>query len=863
MTTNIAISNCAVDATTAPPGKTDVLPNTSIIRAGVTTNSPTLTQNIDNFGDATTVVPTGSFCTVNELIWAVRMAVEGRAYGTPPVDAGGKVTLANGGSRGDFTHSYKPANGGALVDVDSDSFGPFKADITNPAGGPIAGYVGWTGWTLYDTFPLTGDNDPSGIVTQVYRALNKDGVSYKYSIFRWNLLLSEINITSCEAWDKVTRTSTNETHTFFDSSPIPYKLNETKLVLMINPRWLVLQSIIYDEPSVWAGVFETAREDITDVATSTNPGLPCWGWISSTLWSLGAKSYLEKPMGGGAGATGTATASDYTLLSMPRTKSGATGFGAAKGWGADYGVAQYPNWLTSTTPAFVTYLSNDNVGNKFQANSWDTTKRLVLPIKPIHDYAANFVANYGTIFGLKVLAPIGPMMTKIKVNTDADGNYTPVVTSTSTKIHWLLNTHHKASGGAVASGSDSNSWFQNTQLGITNINTSPNKPFALVNVGSICYAIAVAGGQLNKFLKINLVTQQVDVIFDLLTSSASKITIPTLSPADITDLGLATGNETAVPTLFFDIKYDGDQYIYLTTDVGLIRYRITDGKWVNRNKVGPGCQAISLTASKIYVAPKTASPAPKIYSLNRADFSWQPQSTDILLTDFTDDVIMTDACTGTDGSVYFTPVIPATSNGYSTRYRLIKIDPAGVVSYHPFTVGTGNLATRQAALQVLDSNNLLLWQATGDGGACTLYAVRINTTKMTMMKSIDTIQSTGIALAGAGIISSKRIQHAKIQGVIIAAPYYVTTIGSYATLQLCSQSTSNTLGVLSAVAGLNGVVNITDTISPAGNNLFVWDGVRFYGNTDSSLHIFSKLNNESCFSDGSKNILLGQVTLPA
>ena len=863
MTSNIAISNCA--GATLPSGKTDQLPNTTIIRAGVTTT--------DNFGDVantstvsvsnpigntlaiTGVVtngvpaaPFGAFCTATELIWAVRMAVEGRSYGTLPDPAG--TGAAKLGTRGAFTHSYTPT----ANDVDAESFGPQGLEST------LA--VGWTGWVLYDTFPIAGDGDPSCIATQVFRSKNKDGFSYKYAIFRWNLLLNEINITSCEAWDKVTRTSTNETHSYFDSSPIPYKLNETKLVLMINPRWLVLQSIIFDEPSVWSGVFETAREDITDVATATNPGLPCWGWISSTLWSLGAKTYLDKPMGSGAGLVGTVTASDYTLINMPRTKSGATGFGAAKGWGADYGVAQYPNWLTTgtTSAAFVTYLSNDStVGNKFQANSWDTTKRLVLPIKPIHDYGANFVANYGTIFGLKVLAPIGPMMTKIKVNTDDDGNYTPVITSTSTKIHWLLNTHHKASSGTTA---DSNSWFQNTQLGVTNIylNGATMKPLMLVNVGSYCYVLAESGtapatvgsGVANKFLRVNQSSQLVE---DLTPTAFPTYTAPQLST-----MGVLSGSETGIPASFTDIRYDGDQFVYLATNTGLIRYNISTGDMINRVKQTVGGQAIAFTASRIYLAPALSSATPKIYSLDRATFAWRESSTDILLTNFTDDVIMVDACTGADGSVYFTPVLPNAAS-YQTRYRLIKIDPAGVVSYHTFAAATQNLLTQQAGLQVLDNSNLLLWQATGAGTACTLYVQRINTTKMT--KQTDTTPNS-ISLGGTqGINPGKRIQFAKIQGVVIAAPYFTGTIGSYATLQLCSQSTSNVLGELKPVAGLSGTVNIPNATTPTGGNLFHWDGVRFYGNTENNLHIFSKLNSESCFSDGSKNILLGQVTLPA
>lgn len=325
-------------------------------------------------------------------------------------------------------------------------------------------------------------------------------------------------------------------------------------------------------------------------------------------------------------------------------------------------------------------------------------------------------------------------------------------------------------------------------------------------------------------------------------------------------MGVLSGSETGIPASFTDIRYDGDQFVYLATNTGLIRYNISTGDMINRVKQTVGGQAIAFTASRIYLAPALSSATPKIYSLDRATFAWRESSTDILLTNFTDDVIMVDACTGADGSVYFTPVLPNAAS-YQTRYRLIKIDPAGVVSYHTFAAATQNLLTQQAGLQVLDNSNLLLWQATGAGTACTLYVQRINTTKMT--KQTDTTPNS-ISLGGTqGINPGKRIQFAKIQGVVIAAPYFTGTIGSYATLQLCSQSTSNVLGELKPVAGLSGTVNIPNATTPTGGNLFHWDGVRFYGNTENNLHIFSKLNSESCFSDGSKNILLGQVTLPA
>jgi hypothetical protein len=471
-----------------------------------------------------------------------------------------------------------------------------------------------TGWTYYDAFwggqdGTAGSNSP--IYTQVFRSVNKDGITAKNIVLRYNTKEQVINATTYQYWDtqanydngtisttavvsptatapsgnsvitvssatsiavgqqvygssnvsplttvtaingtaitlstpivgslssttlnfaNMLHTGTNEAWTYFDSAPVSYNLTACDLIINVSPRWCILHSYLFGEPTMWAGVVETAREDILDTPVAKSP---CWGWVSSTLWALGASNISPTAA---TKSLVSGTGNDHTLISMPKTKIGNSGVAAAKGWGADYGVTSVPTWLANTAGPMIYHLGTNalNPLGKFNANAWDSSRRLTLPIKPIGDFGLQTVTNYGQIYGMKVLAPVGQNMNKINLAVDSDGNSN---TAASDRSHWLLNCHYK--------GTDGNNYF--TTTGITNAQWAvASKPLGMVSVGSMIYYFSAT-----TIGKVDIVTG-----------------------GDFTIISGQTG--------FTDIKYDGERYVYVTSStpaIGIIKIDIANDNY--------------------------------------------------------------------------------------------------------------------------------------------------------------------------------------------------------------------------------------------------------------------------------------------
>jgi hypothetical protein len=406
-----------------------------------------------------------------------------------------------------------------------------------------------TGWTLADSFwgyntkTTTRDaTTASPIFTQVFKSPCADGNSTKNIIVRYNTLTQEILTTTCEKYTVATRAITNEAYTFMDCAPVHYNLSYSDVIIMVNPRFLVFHSYIATAPDLWSGVFECAREDVNDVAGSGYPdtnstGYPCWGWMGSTSMGLGALIETGKTFG-------TDGVNAGPLWSMPRTVGGNTGISAAINYAVNLGIDTYPS-----PQAVTTYnLTNSALRpvnraivdtTKFTSNKWSVNK-LILPIKPIVGFKDAQSGNYGQLYGIKMLAPIGYNMNQINVTVDSDNNGSATGTS---KRHWLLNTHQKLP--LVNNYRDSGQWV--TDLVTTN---GSLKGVRHISIGSAIYiigsntAITNNGGVLQKFNRFTRV---------------------------MTTLSLG-GNNSQI----YDIVFDGERYIYFTRGSAIIyRFDIT------------------------------------------------------------------------------------------------------------------------------------------------------------------------------------------------------------------------------------------------------------------------------------------------
>lgn len=649
------------------------------------------------------------------------------------------------------------------------------ADFAGAVSDAITGVnpVRTTGWSSYDTFT-------SGITyTQVFRSLNKDGTTYKNAILRWNTMQQEVNITTCETWDPINHIAQNEAWTYFDSSPIPYRLDSTDFLIFVNARWLMLHAYMANEPTAWAGVFETAREDVADTAANM---YPCWGWISSSLWMLGSTSYSAKPL----------ATNDYTLINFPRTRSGNTSFNAAKGYAADYGVAQYPHWLATTNGPFINYLGNQN--NKFIANTWDVTKRLVMPIKPIADYTATNITNYGQIFGLKVLSPAGQNMNKIQVNADSDGNYTQ---SGTLSDHWILNNHHKYMS------SDNASWFTNANWVATNL-TVGFRPEFIASNGTFYY---VTGGvTTNNLWKVNIL--------------------------------LGTTTNISTTTSYYDIKFDGERYMYIGTANGLTRLDTRDDSLTNL-AISGGVFAFAINATHIVCTPYTTSATPVVTRVLRSTFAVDSSNGSITLATFTESVRMTDALTDLDGNVHFVPAVATAANFKITK--IVSATPASPI-YATFYQTICN----NASLQLLDSTNIVLWQSTT---ASNIRSTQYNPRLMSQTTSTNVGYSTGST-------NQHKMTTAKIQGVLFACPRSSTSSCTNALLSLGNTITGSIGTPVMSVENYGTPLNMTYA---SANPFIFWDGARIASNFETGIRVWANVNGANIYN----GVTVGQVAILA
>ena len=671
-----------------------------------------------------------------------------------------------------------------------------------------------SGWTLFDSF-WGGQNATAGtaspVYTQVFRSLNADGITYKNIIFRYNTREQVINTSTCEYWDTVAnynagspsaptvRSPTNEAWTYFDCAPIGYNLTACDLLLNVSPRWCVVHSYLNNDSSLWSGVFENAREDIMDIPSAT-AGYPCWGWISSTLWNLGAATPSSKPL----------AAADHTLYSMPRTRQNYTGVTAAKAWGGDYGITAVPNWLATAAASFIYYLGNRE--NKFISNAWDTSRRLTLPIKPVCDYTTT-IANYGQLYGIKLVAPIGANMNKITVATDANGNAS--ITGTD-RTHWLLNCHYKTYTN------ETTSWFPQT-AGTGNVTwvteniATGGRPISIVSTGTSYYCVMSGGGSV---VKVNAITKTFSTV---------------LTIAGITD-----------------IQYDGERFIYVSSTTAasaLTRLDTADDTTTVAVNVAGGFSAIAISGDTV-TCSAGATAIPIIFTRYvRADFTSAGNAALVAASPATvtstvvDTGIVKDMTSDFEGNIWASPSYATAANA-----RLVKI--AYNASSNTVVTGLvpGGIGVNYG-LQVLNGDNMISWHAVSAGA---LYQIQFNPRTNAIVGSAQNAVTT------SALTAASQLTTAKIQGALMVVPnnstqanfFFVNSLGKSITAALGAPMVNVDQGTGNALA-------------TAGQFIY-FDGARLFTNTETGLRVYSNVNGGlNIGGNANTTVSFGQVALPA
>ena len=244
------------------------------------------------------------------------------------------------------------------------------------------------GWELYDAFN-------SG-TQRIYRGVCKDGVTSKYFGMFFDPIGFRINTTAYESWNKTTHVGTNEVATYNRTGQMHFTLSGCDIIVMVSPRWLVLQTFIRNSAGPWAGLFECSREAAEDTPEA---GYPPFMWMTSVL---------------------AATYGNNKYASFPRNRANQTGTAAtADGWQTQYIRlgAQTTKYGADLVP-MTTY-------------AWDTSKKIVQSLRPTF----GSTEIHGKVFGLKAVSNIGAPYTRVSLPIDSDYQFS--VNGTA-REHWVL-----------------------------------------------------------------------------------------------------------------------------------------------------------------------------------------------------------------------------------------------------------------------------------------------------------------------------------------------------------------------------------------------------------------------------------------
>jgi hypothetical protein len=130
---------------------------------------------------------------------------------------------------------------------------------------------GTNGWILHDA-------SPGGTGTaKCFKALNKDGTTYKFVILR--LISGTLSTEVYETWNAATHTGTNLTAysngygTYIQWLGFSTLAMPVRLFLFINPRWLAVHSVwpFTGARSYFNGCFEFSRDNAGDTVSANYP----------------------------------------------------------------------------------------------------------------------------------------------------------------------------------------------------------------------------------------------------------------------------------------------------------------------------------------------------------------------------------------------------------------------------------------------------------------------------------------------------------------------------------------------------------------------------------------------------------------
>ena len=432
------------------------------------------------------------------------------------------------------------------------------------------------GWSLYDSINQT---TYSPLVTRVYRVLNADAVTYKYAILRWNTLLLNFNLSTCESWDTTAKVPTNESWHNAGMFYQGYDLRDCFIFVGATARHFVIQPFIRNEPGLWSGIFEFERVASEDTSSNT---APCFAYTNSLM--------LGTPWG----QTSNNTPSRYTFA-FPRTPDNQTGAYAAKVYGTFTTRGAYPPYYpsanTANTGANSVALVQSADGNALHLGSfygtigtwgWDATKAVVSPITVDHIYKS---MPFGRIYNAAITKPVGSQsIDSTYINADATGGWPSGSGSNTEFLIFPLN------GGSETE-------YANT-FGRLSVSWSNNI--------SVIYGSCLAVGNTVWAAANNGVWT-----WDMNAGANTQATQRYVNSNGVVD-----------------IMFDGLRSIWGTTNNGIIQ--IDTETFATNANIGAadlGTAMINMDQKWIYASSRTRSTTPKLYTFWRANANLANQYT--------------------------------------------------------------------------------------------------------------------------------------------------------------------------------------------------------------------------------------------
>ncbi len=330
------------------------------------------------------------------------------------------------------------------------------------------------GWSLYDSIDQT---EFSPVATRIYRAVNKDTVTYKYAILRWDTLFLRLNLSTCEDFNVTSHVATNESWHNSGLFYLGYDVRDSFFYVAATARHLVIQSYIRNEPGLWAGIFETERVAQEDISSNT---APCYFYTNSLM--------LGTPWG----QTSNNRTSTY-MMAFPRTPDNQTGAYAAKAYAPVTTRGMYPPYYpsanTGNTGANSVIIVSTHDGNALHLGSfyntlgtwgWDASKAVVSPVTVDHIFKS---MPFGRIYNVGLTKPIGQQsFDSTYLNADATDGF-PSSTGSNTEFLTLALNGGSETEYANTTGRLSISWSNTPNIVFGSTAVVGNNVWAAANNG--------------------------------------------------------------------------------------------------------------------------------------------------------------------------------------------------------------------------------------------------------------------------------------------------------------------------------------------------------------------------------------------